>query len=51
MIVGPTSFEIEMRRNLIINMENKLGLMRKMLTDNNVDEKEFNNCFNNIMMI
>lgn len=49
MIVGPTSFEIEMRRNLIINMENKLGLMRKMLTDNNVDEKEFNKCFNNIV--
>ena len=51
MIVGPTSFEIEMRRNLIINMENKLGLMRKMLTDNNVDEKEFNKCFNNISSI
>ena len=49
MIVGPTRSEIEMRRHLIINIENKLGLMRKMLTDNNVDEKEFNNCFNNII--
>lgn len=49
MIVGPTRSEIEMRRNLIINIENKLGLMRKMLTDNNIDEKEFNNCFNYII--
>lgn len=49
MIMGPTRLEIEMRRTLIINIENKLGLMRKRLTDNNVDEKEFNNYFDDII--